>query len=283
MKSKSSAAKSLTSRTLLSILMWAIGCVFIFPLAWMLSTSLKIQSEVYRYPIQWIPTVLNWKNYLTVLFDQTPPFLTYYLNSAKITLVCVVGDLFTSSLAAYGFARTQFRGRDKLFLLYLCGMMIPFQVIMVPRVLMFRYMGIYNTHWALILPGLFTTVGVFLMRQSFLTIPFELSESAKIDGAGHFRTYWQILLPLALPTLAGLAILTFVWRWNDYEGPLIFITRPDLYTLPLGLTNFIEETGAAKDTLIMAASVCALLPVVLVFVGAQKYIIGGLVAGSVKG
>ena len=276
-------ATQMAKRLFLTALILFVALVFSVPLLWMLSTSLKVESQVYSYPIQWIPETFNWSNYDTVLFQQTPSFLTYYLNSFKVTLICVVGNLFTSALAAYGFARMRFRGRDQLFILYLCGMMIPFQVIMVPRFMMFRILGIYNTHMALILPGLFTTVGVFLLRQSFLDIPFSLNESARIDGAGEFRIFWQIILPLAKPALSGLAVLTFVWRWNDYEAPLIFITNPRLYTLPLGMTNFIEETGNAKNTLVMAASVCGLLPVIAVFLSAQKYIIGGLTAGSVKG
>lgn len=272
-----------TAKILLTLLMWAVGFLFAFPLFWMLSTSFKIESEVFSYPIRWIPSNPNWGNYYEVLFEQQPSFFLYYLNSIKVTLICVAGNLFTSALAGYGFTKVRFRGRDKLFLVYLCGLMVPFQVLMVPRFMMFRMMGIYNTHWAIILPNLFTTIGVFLLRQSFQGVPYALNESARIDGAGEFRIFWQIITPLAKPALTGLAILTFVWRWNDYEAPLIFITNPKLYTLPLGLTNFIEETGSTKYTLVMAASVCALLPVIIVFLAAQKQIINGLTDGSVKG
>ena len=270
-------------RIALTLLMWSIGFAFIFPLLWMLSTSLKIESAVFQRPIQWIPTQPNWNNYKIVLMDQSPSFFRYYLNSIWVTGICLVGNLFLSALAAYGFTKMRFRGRDKLFLIYLCGMMVPFQVLMVPRFMMFRMMGIYNTHWAIILPNLCTTIGVFLLRQSFQGVPFALNEAARIDGAKEFRIFWQIILPMAKPALTSLAILTFVWRWNDYEAPLIFITNPKLYTLPLGLTNFIEETGSVKYTLVMAASVCALLPVITVFLAAQKQIISGLTEGSVKG
>ena len=270
-------------RIALTLLMWSIGFVFIFPLLWMLSTSLKIESAVFQRPIQWIPTQPNWNNYKIVLMDQSPSFFRYYLNSIWVTGICLAGNLFLSALAAYGFTKMRFRGRDKLFLIYLCGMMVPFQVLMVPRFMMFRMMGIYNTHWAIILPNLCTTIGVFLLRQSFQGVPFALNEAARIDGAKEFRIFWQIILPMAKPALTSLAILTFVWRWNDYEAPLIFITNPKLYTLPLGLTNFIEETGSVKYTLVMAASVCALLPVIVVFLAAQKQIISGLTEGSVKG
>ena len=270
-------------RILLTLVMWGLAFLFAFPFFWMLSTSIKIESQVYRFPIQWIPDAPNWGNYTEVLFNQKPSFFVYYLNSIYTTIICVVGDLFTSSLAGYGFSKVRFRGRDQLFLLYLCGLMIPFQVIMVPRFMMFRMIGIYNTHWAIILPNLFTTIGVFMLRQAYLSVPYELNEAARIDGASEFRIFAQIVMPLTKPTMTALAILTFVWRWNDYEGPLIFITNPNLYTLPLGLTNFIEETGNTKYTLTMAASVCALLPVIIIFIAAQKQIIGGLTEGSVKG
>jgi len=267
----------------LTLVMWLAAFVFAFPLLWMLSTSLKIESAVFAYPMEWIPKKPNWDNYYKVLFEQNPSFFRYYWNSIKVTVFCVAGNLFTSALAGYGFTKVRFRGRDKIFLIYLCGMMVPFQVLMVPRFMMFRMMGIYNTLWSISLPNLFTTIGVFLLRQSFLGVPYALNESARIDGAGEFRIFLQIIAPLAKPALTSLAILTFVWRWNDYEAPLIFITKPELYTLPLGLTNFIEETGSTKYTLVMAASVCALLPVIIVFLAAQKQIISGLTDGSVKG
>lgn len=275
--------KQVLIKSIFTVVMFAAGIIMLLPFIWMLSTSFKVQGDVYKFPIEWVPRTWNFNNYKEVWLNQDPPFYVYYMNSIKITAICVMGELLTSSLAAYGFARLDFKGRDKIFLLYLGTMMIPFQVLMVPRFMLFRWLGIYNTHWALILPGIFTTLGVFLLRQFFMTIPFELSESAKIDGASELRTYWQIILPLAKPALASLAILSFVWRWNDYEGPLIFLTNRELYTLPLGLTNFIDEMGGQQDTLIMAASVSALLPIVIVFLIGQKYFIEGITAGSVKG
>lgn len=263
--------------------MFIVGIAMILPFLWMLSTSFKLEVDVFKFPVEWIPRRWNFNNYREIWLNQNPPFYIYYLNSIKITVICVIGELCTSSLAAYGFARLEFKGRDKIFLMYLGTMMIPFQVLMVPRFMLFQWAGLYNTHWALILPGIFTTLGVFLLRQFFLTIPMELSESAKIDGAGELRTYWQIILPLSKPALASLAILSFVWRWNDYSGPLIFLTKRELYTIPLGLTNFIDEMGGQQNTLIMAASVSALLPMLFVFLLGQKYFIEGLTAGSIKG
>lgn len=275
--------KKKIKKVLFTLIMFTIGIVMILPFLWMVSTSFKLEVDVFKFPVEWIPRRWNFNNYKEVWLKQNPPFYKYYLNSIKITVICVIGELFTSSLAAYGFARLEFKARDQIFLMYLGTMMIPFQVLMVPRFMLFKWAGLYNTHWALILPGIFTTLGVFLLRQFFLTIPMELSESAKIDGASEFRTYWQIILPLAKPALASLAILSFVWRWNDYEGPLIFLTERELYTIPLGLTNFIDEMGGQQNTLIMAASVSALLPMLVVFLFGQKYFIEGLTAGSIKG
>ncbi|MFY9280333.1 MAG: carbohydrate ABC transporter permease [Caldicoprobacterales bacterium] len=267
----------------MTVIMFAIGIIMILPFVWMLSTSFKLEVDVFKFPIEWIPRRFTTKNYVEVWLNQNPPFYVYCLNSIKITVICVLGELATSSLAAYGFSRLNFKGRDSIFLMYLGTMMIPFQVLMVPRFMLFQWLGLYNTHWSLILPGMFTTLGVFLLRQYFLTIPMELSESARIDGAGEFRTFWQIILPLAKPALASLAILTFVWRWNDYEGPLVFLSNKNLYTIPLGLTNFIDEMGGQQNTLIMAASVSAIFPIIIVFLLGQKYFIEGITAGSIKG
>jgi multiple sugar transport system permease protein len=279
----SNAGRKVAFKSLGTVIMAVLGLAMLVPFFWMISTSLKIQGDVYKFPVEWFPKLPQFGNYKTVWLDQDPPFFIYYWNSIKIAVICVIGDLITSSLAAYAFARLQFKGRDQLFLLYLVTMMIPFQVLMVPQFMLFRWMGIYNTHWALILPRLFTPLGTFLLRQYFLTVPFELSEAARVDGASEFRTFWRIVLPLAKPALASLAILSFVWRWNDYEGPLIFLTNRQLYTVPLGLTNFIDEAGNQQDTLIMAASVSAFLPILIVFLLGQKYFIEGITAGSVKG
>lgn len=280
---RSRQARRAATKLSVSAVMIAIGVLMVLPFVWMLSTSFKIELDVFNFPVQWIPPHWDFGNYVTIWLHQSPPFYVYYLNSMKVTFFCVVGDLITSSLAAYGFSRLRFRGRDAIFLLYLGTMMIPFQVLMVPRFILFRYMGIYNTHWALILPGMFTTLGVFLLRQFMLQIPFELSEAARIEGARESMIYRRIIVPLSTPALASLAILEFVWRWNDYISPLVFITSRVKYTIPVGLTNFINLAGGMQYTLIMAASVSALVPIFVVFLVGQRYFISGITAGSVKG
>ena len=194
-----------------------------------------------------------------------------------------MGTVITSSMAGYAFAKMKFRFRDQLFLLYLITMMVPFQVLMVPQFILFKEMGIFNTLWALILPRLFTPLGTFLMRQYFLDVPDEIIEAGKVEGLGEFGIFSRLVLPLAKPAMSTVVILNFVWRWNDYEAPLIFLTDSKLYTLTVGLTNFIDESGFSQDNLVMAAATVALIPIILVFILGQKYFIEGLTSGSVKG
>ncbi|MNI45948.1 L-arabinose transport system permease protein AraQ [compost metagenome] len=247
----------------------------------MLSASFKIPAELLTYPIEWTQRSLNRDNYTTV-WGGKYKFLLYYWNTTKITIVTVAGSLITSSLAGFAFAKLNFKGRDQLFLLYLATMIIPSQVLLVPRFIVFDQLGLINTHLSVILPGMFTVFGTFLMRQFFITIPNELLEAAKVDGAGYWRMYWQLCLPLAKPALVALLILTFTWHWNEYENPLIFLRDRDLYTLPIGLTNFVDENGT-DYTLMMAASVSALIPLIAVVAFFQKWFVEGIANTGLKG
>ncbi|WP_423805226.1 carbohydrate ABC transporter permease [Paenibacillus illinoisensis] len=261
--------------------MMALAVVMIIPFLWMISTSLKTPAEVFKYPIEWIPSNLTWEHHQKV-WSGAKSFGTYYLNSLKISIIGMVGATFLSAFAAYGFARIDFKGRNTLFLLYLSMMMIPPQVLFVPKFIMFEWAGIYNTHLALILPGLFTIFGVFMLRQFFLSIPNEISESAFIDGAGHFRIFFRLILPLAKPALATLAIIDFSWQWNDYENALVFLIDENLYTVPLGLQNFILENTVDYNGMMAAAS-AGIIPMIIVFAIGQRYIIQGLTNSAVKG
>jgi multiple sugar transport system permease protein len=196
-------------------------------------------------------------------------------------LITVVGALFTSSLAGFAFAKLNFKGRDLLFLLYLATMIIPSQVLLVPRFIVFDHAGLVNSHWSIILPGIFSVIGTFLMRQFFVTVPGELLEAGKVDGAGYWRIYWRIFLPLAKPALVSLLILQFTWSWNEYENPLIFLRDAKLYTLPLGLTNFVDENGT-DYTLVMAASVSALVPLIVIVAFFQKWFVEGIANTGLK-
>ncbi|NOU91728.1 ABC transporter permease subunit [Paenibacillus sp. LMG 31456] len=264
-----------------TIVMLVLAVGIVSPFLWMLSASFKIPADIFKYPIEWVPRSWNMDNYTTV-WGGKYQFLLYYWNTAKITLLTVAGSLITSSLAGFAFAKLNFKGRDQLFLLYLATMIIPSQVLLVPRFIVFDHLGLVNTHLSIILPGMFTVFGTFLMRQFFITIPGELLEAAKVDGAGYWRMYWQICLPLAKPAMVALLILTFTWHWNDYENPLIFLRDKDLYTLPIGLTNFVDENGT-DYTLMMAASVSALIPLIAVVAFFQKWFVEGIANTGLKG
>lgn len=269
------------SKIIATIVVWAFVLLCIMPFIWMVSASLKREADVFVIPFQLIPEYLNLDNFKEVWFGKYNYPLMYW-NSVKVTVISVVFCIITSCVAGYGFSKLKFPGRDKIFLLYLATMMIPPQLLMVPKFLMFKEMGIYNTHWALILPAIFSIYGVFMVRQSMNQIPEELSEAARIDGAGDMRICFQIVTPLCKPAIVTLVILFFTWNWNDYDNALLFLNNKDLYTVNLGLVNFMDETGM-RYSLIMAASVVSILPIFLIFLVAQKYFVGGLTTGSVKG
>lgn len=261
-----------------TFIMFVLGIGMIVPFLWMISTSFQKPAEVFQH---WLPSSLNWSNHVRI---WTGPynFVPYYLNSLKISLIGTVGAVLLSALAAYGFSRTMFKGRDAIFLVYLSMMMIPPQVIFVPKFIMFNWVGIYNTHWALILPAMFSIFGVFMLRQFFLGIPKEITESAFMDGAGHYKVFFRLILPLAKPALATFAIIDFSWQWNDFENALVFLQSPKLYTIPLGLQNFILENNVDYNGM-MAASSAAIIPMILLFFIGQKYIIQGIASSAVKG
>ncbi|MFC4597808.1 carbohydrate ABC transporter permease [Cohnella hongkongensis] len=265
----------------LTLLMLLLAILMVIPFLWMISTSLKTPAQVFEYPIRWIPANPTWEHHIKV-WTGPKSFGVYYWNSLKISIIGMAGATFLSAFAAYGFARIQFKGRNALFMLYLSMMMVPPQVLFVPKFLMFEWAGIYNTHLALILPGLFTIFGVFMLRQFFLTIPNEITESAFIDGAGHFRIFFRLILPLAKPALATLAIIDFSWQWNDYENALVFLIDEKLYTVPLGLQNFILENTVDYNGMMAAAS-AGILPMIAVFAIGQRYIIQGITNSAVKG
>ncbi|CAM4409238.1 multiple sugar transport system permease protein [Paenibacillus endophyticus] len=270
-----------TSRWWLTVLMAFFAIIMILPFVWMFSTSFKTAAQVFEYPIRWIPSQWIWDHHIKV-WTGPKSFATYYLNSLKVSLISTVGATFLSALAAYGFSRVAFKGRNALFVVYLSMMMVPPQVLFVPKFLMFDSWGIYNTHWALILPGMFTIFGVFMMRQFFMSIPLEITESAFIDGAGHIRIFFRLILPLAKPALATLAIIDFSWHWNDYENALVFLIDESLYTVPLGLQNFILENNVDYNGMMAAAS-AGIVPMLLVFIIGERFIVQGITNSAVKG
>ena len=262
----------------LALSLGALGALL--PFFWMLSTSFKELENVGDYPPRWIPDPFVTHAYTDVWNDL--PFLSFYVNSILITLAVVVGQLLTCSLAAFAFARLEFTGREKLFYLYLGTMMIPGQVTLIPAFVMMRWLGLIDTPWALILPGIGSAFGTFLLRQFFLTIPRELEDAAKIDGHGLFGIYWRIILPLSKAALATLAVFTFLGSWNDFLWPFVVINTPERMTLPVGL-SFLSANHTTEWTKLMAGGAMSLIPVVVVFLLAQRYFVQGITVTGLKG
>ena len=272
--------KRQTEKTILTVIIFLLAIAFIFPFLWMISSSFKFEADVLEFPFHLIPEKVNTSNYQKVW--QTKSFPIYYKNSIFVTLLTVLGDLCLTSMAAYSFARLKFRGRDVLFSLYLSAMMVPTQVLLLPKYIIFGKLGITNNHLALILPGICSIFSIFLLRQFFMTIPQDLSEAAKIDGAGYFRTFIQIILPLAKPGLVTLVLISTIWSWNDYINPLIFLSDDKLFTLTVGLQRF-QESNSSNYAVIMAGTVCAILPVVILFIAFQKQFVQSVASSGIKG
>lgn len=270
------------TKVILTVVFWGIGLSMLMPLLWMISTACKVEADVFNFPIQWIPRRWNLINNLKEVWGGEYNFGLYYLNSIKVTIFATFFQVFVSALGAYGFSKVKFPGRDKIFLAYLATMMIPPQVTIVSQFIIMRNIGLYNTHMGLIMMLAFSVYGVFLLRQAMLAIPESLSESAKIDGAGHITVFFSIILPMVKPSLATLATLKFVWTWNDYQAPLVFLNNRDLYTIQLGMKQFASESGSYYS-LIMTAAVSAILPLVIVFLFCQRFVVDGIATGAVKG
>jgi len=261
--------------------LWLLALVFLLPFAWMISTSLKPDADAFLVPMQWIPEDLRWENYTEVLFGENS-ILPAFGNSVFVALLRVTGELATATLAGYAFAKLRFRGRNIVFIAYLATSLIPAQLLLVPRFVYFQNLGLYDTLWALILPGMFTVLGTFLMRQFFVSQPGEFAEAARIDGANELQIFLRIYLPNAMPMISALAILTFVWSWNDYETPLVFISSPESFTLPLALTNFTDETGAMAPGVSMAAAVISIIPILVVFLIFQRRFVQAMTESALK-
>ncbi len=254
--------------------------VMILPLFWSLATSFKSYSEVFTNPYGLLPQKWQTQNFWEVF--KVVPFHLYFLNTLKITALCTVGTLATSAVAAYAFARLRFPGRDFLFWGYLSTLMIPRQITLVPTFVLMKWFGLLDNHLSLILPGLFSAYGTFLLRQFFLTLPFELEEAAVIDGCGYLRRFFQIILPLAKPALATLAIFTMMAQWNDFLYPMIFINSEQNRTLTLGLAIFRGDADVQWN-LLMAATTLTSLPIVVAFLSAQRFFVEGIAMTGIKG
>ncbi len=274
--------KRLHMKVLKTVILLLAAFVFVLPLLWMLSSSLKTPLTVFSSPFQWIPEVLHWENYVKIWNNESFSFLRAYANSLFIVAVSTVGQILIASLAAYAFAKIDFRGKTPVFMIFMASMMIPAQVTLIPTFMLFKTLGLYNNLWAVILPNWFNVTAIFMLRQFYIGLPNELCEAAKVDGAGHFRIFFRILMPLTKPAMVSLSVLSFVTTWNDYLYPLIFLTNKKFYTVALGIRWYLLDE-AQEYNLTMAAATVALVPIVILFVFCQKYFVEGIATSGVKG
>lgn len=261
-----------------------IGAVaMLVPLAWMVSTSVKDEGEVFIIPIRWIPSQILWQNYLQAIVFI--PYWRFFINSVEVTLFAVVGSVVTASLVAYAFARLRAPGRDGLFLILLGTMMLPGEVTLVPTYLIFRNVGWLDTYYPLIVPSWLggSAFYIFLLRQFFLTLPLELDDAAKIDGANLLDIFLRIVLPLAKPGLATVAIFAFFNHWNAFQSPLIYLNTMEKYTIPIGLRLYLSTMGNAHWNYLMAATLIAITPPLLIFFTMQRQFVQGAVLTGLKG
>jgi len=269
-------------KLILTLLMFAVSILFLLPFFWMLVTSFKIEKDVFVYPIQWIPKEWNAVSNYKEVWAGDYPFWKYYLNSIKVSLSTTVISALVSALAAYGFSKIHFKGSGYVFLIVLATYMVPSQAILIPQFILYRQIGLFDSHIGLILLGSFSVLGTFMLRQFFMGVHQEFVESAKMDGANHFRIFWSIGLPLVKPAVATYAILRFIWTWNDYQNPLIFLRSDKLFTIPLAMQKFTSLSGEFYS-LIMAGAVSAIVPLLIIFIIGQKSVIEGIALGGVKG
>lgn len=267
-------------KILLFTLLLIFSLLTLIPFIWMISASFKTNNDVFSVPIQWIPKTWHPENY-SVIWTRIP-LLTFFKNTAILSIVITLIQLFTSSFAAYGFSKMHFKGRNLLFLAYIGTIAVPWQSYMIPQFIMMRQLGLSDTLLSLILLQAFSAFGVFLLKQYYSSIPDSLCESARIDGLSEWGIYRRIILPLTKPALASLTIITFVNTWNDYMGPFIYLSSTENKTIQLGLKMFVGLYDT-EYALIMAASVLSVLPVAIVFLAMQKYFVEGIASSGVKG
>jgi multiple sugar transport system permease protein len=257
--------------------------LMIYPLLWMIASSLRPNDLIFREPGIWL-TTFDTGNYANGWTALANPFSTYLLNSALVVLGCIIGNLISCSMAAYAFARLNFKGKKWLFGAMLLTIMLPFHVVIVPQYILFSQIGWVNTFWPLIVPKFLATDAffVFLMVQFIRGIPRELDEAARIDGAGHPRIFLQVILPLMVPALATTTIFTFIWTWNDFFSQLIYLTDPDMFTVPVALRSFIDTTASTSWGSMFAMSIVSLLPVFIAFLLGQKFLVKGIATTGIK-
>lgn len=277
--SKNRISKNIKMALLYVVLIF-MAFIMLIPFVWMISASLKLEKDVFSFPIVWIPEVLQWNNYKEIW--QKVPLLTGFFNSVKLTVLVTFLQFVTSALAAYAFAKLEFKGRNGIFMMYIMTIAIPWQVYMVPQYKMMTLFGLTDSHTGIILMHTFTATGVFLMRQFFMGIPEELLEAARIDGMSEYGIWAKLILPLSKPVIATLCITSFTFEWNDFMGPLIYLSSTGKKTLQVMLRMF-NTQYSSNYALIMAAATVALIPVLILFVFLQRYFVEGIATTGIKG
>ncbi len=273
-------AGDIVKKVLLYAALIFMAFIMLVPFAWMISASLKFEKDVFSFPIVWIPENPQWGNYSEIW--QKVPLLTGFFNSVKLTVCVTLLQLATSSLAAYAFAKLEFKGRDTIFMLYIMTIAIPWQVYMVPQYKMMTIFGLTDSHLGIVLMHAFTATGVFLMRQFFMGIPTELLEAARIDGLSEYGIWAKLMLPLSKPVIATLCLTSFTFEWNDFMGPLIYLSTTEKKTLQVMLRMF-NTQYSSNYAQIMAAATVALIPVLILFVFLQRYFVEGVATSGLKG
>lgn len=274
------STKKKVIKIILYALLVSLSVSMLVPFYWMVISSLKLNKDVFSIPMRWWPETMHPENY-KVIWNKIP-LITFFMNTAKLTVITTLVQLCTSCFAAYGFTKCKFVGRDIIFLMYVTTIAVPWQVYMVPQFILVSGMGLNDTHIGLILMQAFSAFGVFLIRQFYISIPDELCEAARIDGLNEFGIFRRIVFPLGKPAMATLIIFTFTNVWNDFMGPLIYLKTKERKTVQLGIRMFISQYGA-DYAWIMAASVCSLIPIVIVFLSCQRFFVEGVAASGIKG
>lgn len=285
-ESEKQKKREILIRQTLSYLILGLGTItMIAPFLWMVTTSLKEPGDVFEafkehWWRDWIPTTFLWENYVKAW--KVVPFARFYFNSLFVAALTTFGQVLTSAMAGYAFSRLTFPGRQKIFMAYLATMMIPGAVTMIPVFILLRMLGWIDSYKALILPGIFTAYGTFMLRQFFLTLPKDLEDAAKIDGCNYLGIFWRIIIPLSKPALATLTTFTFMGSWMNFMWPLIVVNSQELFTLPVGLAYF-QSLHTTDWTLLMAGSVMMLVPILVVFIFCQRYFVEGIKLTGIKG
>ena len=259
-----------------------IAVAFLLPLVWMVLSSFKATGEVFSADFHWLPSQWRWQNYVTVWTDEEVNMLRAYFNTAFITVVAIIAQLAFASLAAYAFAKIRFAGKNLVFGLFLATMMIPTEVTIIPRYVLFKNLNLYNNLWSVILPHWFNATAIFMLRQFYMGLPDDLMEAAKIDGAGHPSIFVKIMMPLTKSALVSLTVLTFIACWNEYMSPLIFLVDKKLYTISQVIRWYMLDELQRYD-LTMAAATSAIIPVIILFIACQKHFVEGIAIAGVKG